>query len=112
MSEQESIGRFTAALGTSLPKRALSAILILLTAALTAYYTTVSGIELSLSEKADRSVVDDVQQRLTTIETLLRTDVAHREDFAQMREDMQRRLTRIETLLEQRESPQSTTTGK
>lgn len=112
MAEPESIGRIVTALGTTVPRRALSVVLILLTAALTAYYTTVSGIELSLAEKADRSVVEDIQQRLITIETLLRTDVAHRDDFNSLRDDMQRRLTRIETLLDQNAATPSTQSGK
>ena len=81
-------------------RRTVTTLLVMLTAALTAYYTTVYGIRLSLYEKADRNMVEAIDRRLLTIETILRTDIAHRGDLSQLRDDFQKRLTRIETLLE------------
>jgi len=81
-------------------RRTVMTLLVMLTAALTAYYTTVSGIRLSLNEKADRDSVESIDRRLLTIETILRTDITHRGDLEQLRDDVQKRLTRIETLLE------------
>ncbi len=79
-----------------------SGLVVILAAAFTAYYTTIFGIRLTLNEKADRTAVAAIDRRLIGIETVLRTDVARRDDFAEMRDEMQRRLTRIETLLEAR----------
>jgi hypothetical protein len=76
---------------------------VVVIAALTAYYTTVHGIRLTLNEKADRAIVADIDRRLITIETILRTDVAHRGDLTQLHDDFQKRLTRIETLLEDKD---------
>ena len=45
-------------------------------------------------------MVTEIDRRLLTIETILRTDIAHRGDLSQLRDDFQKRLTRIETLLE------------
>lgn len=81
-------------------RRTMTTLLVMLTAALTACYTTVYGIRLSLNEKAGRDRVEQVDRRLLTIETILRTDIAHRGDLEQLRDDFQKRLTRIETLLE------------
>ena len=86
-------------------RRAVTTLLVVLTAALTAYYTTVYGIRLSLNEKADRNMVTEIDRRLLTIETILRTDIAHRGDLSQLRDDFQQRLTRIETLLENNGTP-------
>jgi len=72
----------------------------LLSAIIAAYYSTVYGIRLTINEKADRQVVSQIDQRLLVIETILRTDVASRGDLARFRDDVQQRLTRIETLLE------------
>lgn len=80
--------------------RWVGTILMMVTAALTAYYTTVYGIRLTVNEKADRSVVERIDHRLVEIETILRTSVVHRDDLAALRETVDARLTRIETLLE------------
>ena len=93
--------RFLGAVASGSSRRVATAVLMIIIAAITAYHTTVAGIELALSEKADRAVVETLEQRYLTIETLLRTDVAQRSEFIDWRDEMQRRLTRIETLLEQ-----------
>jgi hypothetical protein len=74
----------------------------MVTGALTAYYTTVYGIRLTVNEKADRATVDQIDRRLVAIETILRTDIAHQSDVIEMRAAIDNRLTRIETLLETR----------
>ncbi len=99
-------GRLMDALVSGSTRHAVAAIVVIVIAALTAYHTTVAGIELALSDKADRNVVESLSQRLLTIETLLRTDVAQRNEFIDLRDEMQRRLTRIETLLERHSPPQ------
>jgi predicted small integral membrane protein len=80
----------------------VATILIMVTGALTAYYTTVYGIRLTVNEKADRATVDQIDRRLVAIETILRTDIAHQSDVIEMRAAIDNRLTRIETLLETR----------
>jgi hypothetical protein len=85
---------------TRIPLRTIGSILALLTAVLTAYYSTVYGIRLTVNEKADRATVEQIDRRLVTIETVLRTDVAHRNDLESLRNEVRTRLSRIETLLE------------
>ncbi|MBI3872167.1 MAG: hypothetical protein HY304_03710 [candidate division Zixibacteria bacterium] len=80
--------------------RPTGTILVMVAGALTAYYTTVYGIRLTVNEKADRATVDQIDRRLVEIETVLRTDVASKGDLAAMRAGIDNRLTRIETLLE------------
>jgi hypothetical protein len=80
----------------------LATIILMVTGALAAYYTTVNGIRLTVNEKADRATVEQIDRRLVTIETLLRTDIAHQDDVIEMRAAIDNRLTRIETLLESR----------
>ncbi|MEW5702763.1 MAG: hypothetical protein AB1792_11110 [Candidatus Zixiibacteriota bacterium] len=77
-------------------------VLVVVTSALAAYYTTVYGIRLTVTEKADRVTVDQIDRRLVEIETTLRTDVARRRDLASLETALDARLTRIETLLEER----------
>ncbi|GAB4327966.1 MAG: hypothetical protein Kow0074_23620 [Candidatus Zixiibacteriota bacterium] len=96
----EFTGRLADAIASGPTRRAATAVVIIVVAALTSYHTTVAGIELALSDKADRAAVESLSQRLLTIETLLRTDVAQRGELIELRDEMQRRLTRIETLLE------------
>jgi len=85
---------------TRIPLRAIGSILAVLTAVLTAYYSTVYGIRLTVNEKADRATVEQIDRRLIAIETVLRTDVAHRADMETLRNDVSSRLRHIETLLE------------
>lgn len=99
-SPSEMSARLVGAIASGSSRRVVTAIVMIVVAALTAYHTTVAGIELALSGKADRAVVESLSERLLTIETLLRTDVAQRGEFIEFRDEMQRRLTRIETLLE------------
>lgn len=100
--------RLIDAISSGSTRRAVAAMIVIVIAAVTAYHTTVAGIELALSDKADRAVVESLSQRLSTIETLLRTDVAQRNEFIEFRDEMQRRLTRIETLLERQEPMKGT----
>lgn len=78
----------------------LATIVLMVTGALAAYYTTVYGIRLTINEKADRATVEQIDRRLVTIETILRTDIAHQSDVIEMRAALDNRLTRMETLLE------------
>ena len=82
--------------------RLVGTVLVMATGALTAYYTTVYGLRLSVTEKADRVTVEQIDRRLVEIETVLRTDVARRSDLASLHAAIDNRLTRIETLLEER----------
>ncbi|MBI5869033.1 MAG: hypothetical protein HZB43_12235 [candidate division Zixibacteria bacterium] len=65
--------------------RTIGSILAALTAALTAYYSTVYGIRLTVNEKADRATVEQIDRRLVEIETVIN--------------HVDTRLNRIETLL-------------
>jgi hypothetical protein len=80
--------------------RTIGSILAVLTAALTAYYSTVYGIRLTVNEKADRATVEQIDRRLVAIETVLKTDVANRNDMQALRDEVRTRLSRIETLLQ------------
>lgn len=80
----------------------LATVVLMVSGALAAYYTTVYGIRLTVNEKADRVTVDQIDRRLVAIETLLRTDIAHQSDVIEMRAALDNRLTRIETLIENR----------
>lgn len=82
--------------------RHLATVILMVTGALAAYYTTVYGIRLTVNEKADRATVEQIDRRLVTIETILRTDIAHQSDLIELRAALDNRLTRIETLLESR----------
>lgn len=81
--------------------RTIGSILAALTAALTAYYSTVYGIRLTVNEKADRATVEQIDRRLIEIETVIKTDVARRDDLQALREEVRSRLGRIETVLRQ-----------
>jgi len=80
--------------------RTIGSILVALTAALTAYYSSVYGIRLTVNEKADRAAVEQIDRRLVTIETVLKTDVAHRSDLEALRDEVRSHLNCIETLLQ------------
>ncbi len=80
----------------------LATVVLMVSAALAAHYTTVYGIRLTVNEKADRLTVEQIDRRLVAIETILRTDIAHQSDVIEMRAALDNRLTRIETLLEAR----------
>ncbi len=84
--------------------RTIGSILAVLTAVLTAYYSTVYGIRLTVNEKADRATVEQIDRRLVAIETVLRTDVANRNDMQSLRVELTARLGRIETMLDRPET--------
>ncbi len=62
----------------------------------TAYYTTIAGIKLDLSKKAETQMVNQLDKRLSNIEVLLKRNFLTKDEFHRFSEDLQKRLTRIE----------------
>jgi len=63
---------------------------------ITAYYTTIAGIKLDLSKKAESEIVNQLDKRLSNIEILLNKNFLTKEEFYHSFEDLQNRLTKIE----------------
>jgi hypothetical protein len=63
---------------------------------ITAYYTTIAGIKLDLSKKAESEMVNQLDKRLSNIEILLNQNFLTKEEFHHFSEDLQNRLTKIE----------------
>jgi hypothetical protein len=63
---------------------------------ITAYYTTIAGIKLDLSKKAESEIVNQLDKRLSNIEILLSKNFLTKEEFYYFSEDLQKRLTKIE----------------
>lgn len=62
----------------------------------TAYYTTIAGIKLDLSQKAESVVVNQLDKRLSNIELLLNQNFLTKEEFYDFGQEVQTRLTKIE----------------
>jgi predicted Holliday junction resolvase-like endonuclease len=80
---------------------ALTIVLVIL-AALSAYYTTIESLKVELSGKAEENLVANLDKRLSNLETRLAENFATKRDFYQLKEDLLLRLTRIETRLDNR----------
>jgi len=63
---------------------------------ITAYYTTIAGIKLDLSKKAESEMVNQLDKRLSNIEILLGKNFLTKDEFYHFSEDLQKRLTKIE----------------
>lgn len=63
---------------------------------ITAYYTTIAGIKLDLSQKAESVVVNQLDKRLSNIELMLNQNFLTKEEFYQFSQDLQNRLNRME----------------
>lgn len=63
---------------------------------ITAYYTTIAGIKLDLSKKAESEMVNQLDKRLSNIEILLNKNFLTKDEFHCFSEDLQKRLTKIE----------------
>jgi hypothetical protein len=63
---------------------------------ITAYYTTIAGIKLDLSKKAESEMVNQLDKRLSNIEILLSKNFLTKDEFHDFSEDLQKRLTRME----------------
>ncbi len=68
---------------------------------ITAYYTTIAGIKIDLSRKAESAVVNQLDKRLSKIEVLLNQKFLTKEEFHRFSRDLQNRLNRIEFQLSQ-----------
>ena len=62
----------------------------------TAYYTTIAGIKLDLSQKAETVVVNQLDKRLSNMEVMLNRNFMTKDEFYQFSQDLQTRLTRME----------------
>jgi len=65
-------------------------------AALGAYYTTVSALQVSLATKADSSYMMNMEKRLSVVENNLERSFITRDDFYRFREEISYRLSKIE----------------
>ena len=63
---------------------------------ITAYYTTIEGIKLDLSQKAESAVVNQLDKRLSNIEVMLNQNFLTKEEFHRFGQEIQNRLSRIE----------------
>jgi NADH:ubiquinone oxidoreductase subunit D len=63
---------------------------------ITAYYATIGGIKLDLSQKAESAVVSQLDKRLSRIEVLLNQNFLTKEEFHRFSQDLQDRLNRID----------------
>jgi len=70
---------------------------------ITAYYTTIGGIRLDLSRKAESAVVNQLDKRLSNIEVLLNQNFMTKEEFLKLSQELQNRLGKIEFQLSQTE---------
>ena len=62
---------------------------------ITAYYTTIGGIKLDLSKKAEAVVVNQLDKRLSNIELMLKQNFLTKEEFHRFSQDLQNRLSGI-----------------
>ena len=62
----------------------------------TAYYTTIAGIKLDLSQKAETAVVYQLDKRLSNTEVMLNRNFMTKDEFYQFSQDLQTRLARME----------------
>ncbi len=63
---------------------------------ITAYYTTIAGIKLDLSQKAESTSVNQMDKRLSNIEIILNQNFLTKEEFYQFSQDLQSRLAKME----------------
>jgi hypothetical protein len=70
---------------------------------ITAYCTTIAGIRLDLSRKAESVVVNQLDYRLSKMEVLISENFLTKEEFHRFSQDLQNRLNRIEYRLSERD---------
>jgi len=63
---------------------------------ITAYYATIAGIKVDLSQKAETVVVNQLDKRLSNIELMLNKNFLTKEEFYQFSQDLYSRLSRME----------------
>ena len=61
-----------------------------------AYYTTIAGIRLDLSKKAETEMVNQLDKKLCEIEVILNDNFMTKKEFLELKEDLDKRLTKIE----------------
>ncbi len=64
-----------------------------------AYFLTLQSLKLELAAKAENSVVETLDRKLTGFEVFLREGVVNKEEFHQMTGQIEQRLSRIELYL-------------
>jgi hypothetical protein len=67
---------------------------------LTAYYTTIAGIELDLAHKAEVQIVNELDKRLSNLELLLKENFMTKKEFFELKDQINQRLLKIEMRLE------------
>jgi hypothetical protein len=67
---------------------------------LTAYYTTIAGIKLDLTHKAEVQIVNELDKRLSNLELLLKENFMTKKEFFELKDQINQRLLKIEMRLE------------
>ncbi len=80
--------------------RFLVSLVIATAGVLTAYHATIYGLKADIGTKADRVVVEDINNRLIHIEAILTERVATKAEMRDVRDDLMRRLISIEAKLQ------------
>ncbi|GEM_PF-5157833 len=80
--------------------RNILAIIISVAAAMAAYYSTVSSLEVSIASKTDLVQTTNIEKRLNIVENALEKNLISRDDFFRFREEVNYRLLKIELKLE------------
>ncbi len=77
--------------------------LVAILAALSTYYTTLSGLKVDIAKKAEERFVTSLDKRISNLEIRLAENFATKADFYMLREDLVIRLSRIEIQLNKKE---------
>lgn len=64
-----------------------------------AYFLTIQSLRIELAAKAESSVVERLDKKITNIEVILKESMLSKDQFYSFSKDMETRLTRIETRL-------------
>jgi hypothetical protein len=78
-------------------------IIVAILAAISTYYTTLTGIKIEMAGKAEDAFVTTLDKRISNLETHLADSFATKEDFFTLKGELITRLTRIEAQLDQKE---------
>ena len=74
-------------------------VIIAILAALSTYYTTITGLKLEMAGKAEETFVTSLDKRISNLEIRLAENFATKEDFYRLKEELIVRLSRIEARL-------------
>ena len=78
-------------------------VVIAILAAVSTYYTTISGLKIEMASKAEEAFVTTLDKRISNLETRLANNFATKDDFFILKEEVISRLIRIESQLNHKE---------